>query len=244
MKTLVNQCLATSRHVVDGRNRFISLAHASEELGELSEQVLIEEGVSYKEPKEGVIGEAIDLIICGLDLIYLTKPTITEAEIMAIADTKLNKWRDHFDAGLYAKQKEEYPNVELVFEETKPKFEGVYLGQWSNQEDVENDFFRNWASEQSTTLDPDVEILLAYYEYRDYSGEAFVLFRQCGTLYTVEGGHCSCYGLEDQWDPTETDVSTLKHRLSVGSLGVYNAWDGKGTNLFAKELLEVLEKLE
>lgn len=40
-------------------------------------------------------------------------------------------------------------------------------------------------------------VLFAVYEDENYEGSAFVLFK--GTdrkLYEVNGGHCSCYGLE------------------------------------------------
>ncbi|MGL5284386.1 MAG: hypothetical protein ACRC8W_22010 [Plesiomonas shigelloides] len=56
----------------------------------------------------------------------------------------------------------------------------------------------------------DIEILFAAYEYEDYDGSAFVLFKQDGKLYEVNGGHCSCYGLEGQWEPEETSVEYLK----------------------------------
>ena len=34
-----------------------------------------------------------------------------------------------------------------------------------------------------------------------------------GQLYEVNGGHCSCYGLEDQWHPEETNLEAIKFRL-------------------------------
>lgn len=59
-----------------------------------------------------------------------------------------------------------------------------------------------------------VEILLAWYDDPwGYSGEAFVLFRKDGKLFEVNGSHCSCYGLEDQWEPEETDAEALIFRL-------------------------------
>ena len=63
------------------------------------------------------------------------------------------------------------------------------------------------------------EILLAAYQYEAYSGEAFVLFRRDGKLYEVNGGHCSCYGLEGQWEPEETTLAALTHRAQKGDLG-------------------------
>lgn len=39
-----------------------------------------------------------------------------------------------------------------------------------------------------------------------------VAYRLDGKLYEVNGGHCSCYGLEGQWEPAETSVAALKMR--------------------------------
>lgn len=57
------------------------------------------------------------------------------------------------------------------------------------------------------------EILLASYTYEDYSGDAFVLFNHDGKMYEVNGSHCSCYGLEEQWIPEEVTEADLWHRL-------------------------------
>lgn len=55
-----------------------------------------------------------------------------------------------------------------------------------------------------------VDILLASYTYGNYEGAAYVLFRKGDQLFEVYGSHCSCYGLEGQWEPEETDIETLK----------------------------------
>lgn len=85
------------------------------------------------------------------------------------------------------------------------------------------------------------EILLASYTYEDYSGDAFVLYRKYGKLYEVNGSHCSCYGLEDQWEPEETTVDALNHRLSQKYFGRSGWCDGDNT--FANELREVLLRI-
>lgn len=85
-----------------------------------------------------------------------------------------------------------------------------------------------------------VEILLAYYTYECYSGDAYVLFRKEGKLFDVEGGHCSCYGLEGQWSPEETTIEALEHRMTNGHLG--RSYDGE--NIFADELSEVIDQIK
>lgn len=128
----------------------------------------------------------------------------------------------------------------------------VYLGNWSSFDDVLCDFFPSTAllAPDSTAVSvPDmsgVEPLLAFYEDTyGYSYEAFVLFRQGGKLYEVNGGHCSCYGLEGQWEPEETTVAALRYRMTRGELG----GDPKTGMLgevkgFRDELAAVLDALE
>jgi hypothetical protein len=60
------------------------------------------------------------------------------------------------------------------------------------------------------------EILFAGYVYESYEGDAFVLFRRDGKFYEVHGGHCSCYGLEGQWEPEEITAAALLDRLEKG----------------------------
>lgn len=55
-------------------------------------------------------------------------------------------------------------------------------------------------------------IHLAWYGYGSYCGSSLVIFEKDGTLYEVNGGHCSCHGLEDQWSPEETTWEILNRR--------------------------------
>jgi len=59
-----------------------------------------------------------------------------------------------------------------------------------------------------------LNVLFAYYSYENYSGEAFVLFQNpaTGELFEVNGSHCSCYGLENQFNLEETTVEALQKR--------------------------------
>ena len=94
---------------------------------------------------------------------------------------------------------------------------GIFLGDWNRIQDVCGDF-----QIDANGLEKEgVYMLLGIYEYEDYSGSAFVLFLKDDQLYEVNGGHCSCYGLEGQWEPEETSVKALKHRLEKGNLGYW-----------------------
>lgn len=64
-----------------------------EEVGELSKEVSIVEGMSYKKPDvDGVLGEAVDVLITVLDLIHTLVPSATEEEINSYAEKKIAKW--------------------------------------------------------------------------------------------------------------------------------------------------------
>lgn len=47
-----------------------------------------------------------------------------------------------------------------------------------------------------------LNLLYADYTYEDYSGDAYVLGynKDSKLFFEVHGSHCSCYGLEGQWD--------------------------------------------
>lgn len=105
--------------------------------------------------------------------------------------------------------------------------EPVFLNNWSSQDEVYNDF--------DVKVD-NANILFASYGYECYSGDAFVLLDMCGNLYEVNGGHCSCYGLEGQWEPEETSLEALRYRLTNGHMGV----DSYSGNEYASELKQFL----
>lgn len=94
---------------------------------------------------------------------------------------------------------------------------GIFLEDFDCKEDVFGAF---------EVEDSGENILFAWYGAGSYDGSAFVLFERDGRLYEVNGGHCSCFGLEDQWDPEETSVAELMHRIDEGSLGKDEYYDG------------------
>lgn len=124
----------------------------------------------------------------------------------------------------------------------------VLLNNWADGEpkDVFTDFDGSrWSAYRDDDAMPleekpefkGAEILLASYGTPSYEGYAFVLFRRDGKLFEVNGSHCSCYGLEGQWDPEEVTADELRHRIKEGNLGE-GGWD---KNPFAVELSQVLD---
>ena len=136
----------------------------------------------------------------------------------------------------------------------------VYLHDWTDKVDLVGDFEQIYMNKQeyesetppyknekywlenkarmNVALDKykNVNILFASYNYENYSGEAWVLFEQNGKLYEVNGSHCSCYGLEGQWEPEETTLEVLEYRLTKGTFG-NDSWS---ENNFREELLKFL----
>jgi hypothetical protein len=58
------------------------------------------------------------------------------------------------------------------------------------------------------------EILIASYGGDSYDGEAYVLYERDGELYEVNACHCSCFGLEGQWEPKLTTRSAIALRFT------------------------------
>jgi hypothetical protein len=123
------------------------------------------------------------------------------------------------------------------------KQEPVYMHEWKTRMDVIRDFenipllatdhenallwimthgdLSKGNSQMITALERwmGVNILFASYGLYSYEGYAFVLFEREGKLYEVNGYHCSCYGLEQQFEPQETVLESLSYRLTQGKLG-------------------------
>lgn len=90
---MINNVFEVSDKVKNNRTPSTVLLHLVQELGELATEIQIEEGHIQKTPSDdGIIGEAIDVIICALDIIRIHDQEITEEEIISYCQKKLNKW--------------------------------------------------------------------------------------------------------------------------------------------------------
>lgn len=105
-KKNIESVLEEIRHLTNedmlNKNIFEMLAKLTEEVGELSQELQIEESVygnSHKKIDEGSIGESIDVIIMGLVMYYArrqAKETGTDKmtnDLVDLISKKLNKWR-------------------------------------------------------------------------------------------------------------------------------------------------------
>lgn len=95
----------------------------------------------------------------------------------------------------------------------------VYFENFTCLEDVVREFCVSEENIQG------VEIVYAAYDTPGYEGYAHVIFIKDGKLYEVNGSHCSCYGLEDQWKPEETLAIALLSRPNVSDNAKKNLKD-------------------
>lgn len=84
----------------------------------------------------------------------------------------------------------------------------------------------------------DANILFASYGTDNYSGDAWLMFEQDGKLFEVSASHCSCFGCEGQWEPSEIVLEELANRLKEDN--VYFEKNDYSDNEFAKELKQFI----
>lgn len=96
----------------------------------------------------------------------------------------------------------------------------VYIGEFESWGDVVDEFGLD-------PLTPEPDDVFAAYEEEGYEGIALVIIRKPGGLFdVVEGSHCSCYGLDGQFDPTvdmpkAAVVEMLKRGNALNDWGDY-----------------------
>lgn len=143
-------------------------------------------------------------------------------EIISQAPVFINDWTHEVDVisdfeGIYLTNKE-YTAAESPYPNTVA---------WLERKERMNEAIDNYK---------DVKMLFASYGNANYSGDGWVLFEKDGELFEVHGGHCSCYGLEDQWEPEVILSEELENRLLNGTFGEDNWSD----NNFKEDLCEFL----
>lgn len=76
-----------------------------------------------------------------------------------------------------------------------------------NDFETVEDVICNYGGEASVL--EDAIVIHADYTYVEYCGDSYVLYWKDGKFYEVHGSHCSCYGLEGQFEPEETTLVEL-----------------------------------
>ncbi len=92
-KCIITQTWETSDKVNNGRTAENILCSLVEEVGELAKEVRIRSGNTYKKPgKDGILGEAVDVIQNALDLVRKMHPEATVEDLLEINRNKCAKW--------------------------------------------------------------------------------------------------------------------------------------------------------
>lgn len=143
-------------------------------------------------------------------------------EILEQDPVYLNDWKHKVD--VIGNFEDIYLTYEQYMAEEAPYPNAAY---WREKKEAMTRAIKRWEN---------IHILFASYGQANYSGAAWVLFRQNGKLYEVNGSHCSCYGLENQWEPEEVLLEELEHRLLTGTFGE----DSWSDNNFKQEICEFL----
>lgn len=94
--TLVSEIIKTAVQVQSTRDIQDILTHAMTEMGELAQEVQIAQGNSYKSAgADGIVGEALDVISCMVDIIYVHYGVLADEEYMiSLMKPKLEKWKE------------------------------------------------------------------------------------------------------------------------------------------------------
>jgi hypothetical protein len=79
-----------SNNIQNGRTVFNVLQHMKGEVIELTEEICGANG------PDGILGEAVDVLLCVLDIICIDNPNITSEELNIIMLKKLNKWKRRY----------------------------------------------------------------------------------------------------------------------------------------------------
>lgn len=89
ISTVFEQC----NKIDVARSPISIMLKVSEEVGELSTEVAVQAGLSYKNAGvDGVLGESADVMIAIIDLVY--KSGYSQKQLEDMMELKLAKWRD------------------------------------------------------------------------------------------------------------------------------------------------------
>ena len=91
---------------------------------------------------------------------------------------------------------------------------------------------------------PEPDQVFADYTFEGYEGSATVIWKNpMEDFYTVHGGHCSCYGLENQWEPETTTREALVHIYTAQASQPRSSWNYETIDR-AKLILEWLSHVQ
>lgn len=94
LRMVEETCEVVGHTKADQSNIMLSLM---EEAGETATEIKISKGLKSGPPgKDGIVGEAVDTILCALDVIYTEHGYLDTRELHEIFEAKLTKWRTKY----------------------------------------------------------------------------------------------------------------------------------------------------
>lgn len=95
--TIVSSILDMSRDIDSPRTTKSVMNHLIGEVIELYDEVF--DNPDTRVDSDGILGEAVDVILCAVDIIHMQNPYITEEEIQEVVNRKLAKWQKLYGTG-------------------------------------------------------------------------------------------------------------------------------------------------
>jgi predicted nucleic acid-binding Zn finger protein len=99
----------------------------------------------------------------------------------------------------------------------------VYKEGWSEWNDLRRNFSQTYGELAKEIPEKEPSKVFAVYDDGGYEGSALVIYVEKRKFYIVEASHCSCYGLEGQWEPTVHEKVELKKMLTA-SYGLFHRY--------------------
>ena len=106
----IEKIITTCKAMTNNRDLSSIMAHLQSETKELQDEVTKSINGEGAGP-DGVIGEAIDVILCAVDLIYMKNPSVSKEYVSFLVGQKLEKWESQY-------KDKDYSIKEEVIEET------------------------------------------------------------------------------------------------------------------------------
>lgn len=131
----------------------------------------------------------------------------TIQEIIAQKPIFLGKWEDSDKMDILSYFDESIPSIYTVEDTSKLMNVSFAQGILDNIK-----MYNNAVAKYATK-----NLLFAVYCDDGCVGNAFVLFEEHMRLYEVHASHCSCYGLENQFDVEEVTLEALEYRMHNGT---------------------------
>jgi hypothetical protein len=89
--SIIQNILSASSRIKNSRNISSVFRHLVGEVNELRDEVTAKV-CDLEHGEDGILGEAVDVILCALDVAYQDNPNLTEEQIAAVVSRKLEKW--------------------------------------------------------------------------------------------------------------------------------------------------------